>query len=127
MLIGEEGVTAEWWDIDGEQDGAEIGLLEEGDIAVPSTAEVHPIISFGHDLDHLWMSLHAFDERMGVELAEMSTETNLSVRGEVLVGEIEHVVLKECVPDLRNQIVRERGRQIDPTHHRSERARHGLH
>ena len=100
MLVREQRVAAERGHFECVKDRAQVGFIEECHVAVPSAAEVEPIVGLGDDLDDLGMRLHAFDEGVGVELAEIATKSQLGLWAQVLVIEEQDMVCQEHLPDL---------------------------
>jgi len=78
MLVGEEGVAACLGNLDGVQEGTQVGALKEREIRVPSAPEVHLIVGLGDDVEQLRVWPTRRDERMRIEIAESATERHLS-------------------------------------------------
>ena len=97
MLVGEERVTASVGHVDGIEDRAEIRFFEERQVGVPASAEVHRVVGFGDDVEHLVVFAGGVDEGVCVEFAEPATERHLGFGIELLVAKHQHVVLVEGV------------------------------
>ncbi len=122
VLIREQGVAAALRDVDGIENRAEIGFFEEGDIGVPSAAEVEDVVGLGDDVDHLRVLRVALDERMRVELTESTTEAHLLLRRELLIPKHQDVVLDERGADRSDCLARELSAEIETSNGRAESA-----